>query len=217
MKIFLLSLIACSSLALKFPVRDAGAGEKFLHEIPAYQKDSYFKLKVYTEHNAKSFYQLKEANEIINPDNYDLHLLNAAVFFSTNKLREEKKLKALQFSAGLRDAAVVHTQQMVDRKFFSHMNSKTPKLRSPDERMKMFGATFTACSENIDWNNILVPSNTTYLQLADKIVDAWFHSPPHKKNMLSKQFSHLGCAAVFEQKNKNGARYIKATQDFILK
>src|SRR5688572_1875913 len=104
------------------------SGDKFLNEIPAYQKDSYFKQKVYAEHEWKSFYKLKEANEIIDPDNYDLHLLNAAVFFSTNKLREEKKGKTLKFSASLRDAAVVHTQQMVDKKFFSHTNNKTLKL-----------------------------------------------------------------------------------------
>ena len=192
------------------------SGGKFLEDIPAYQKDSYFKQKVYGEHDWKSFYQLKDVYAIVDPDNYDLHLLNAAVFFSTNKLREEKKLKMLKFSSELRDAAVVHTQQMVDKKFFNHINSKTPKLRMPDERMRMFGAQFKTCAENIDLNNILMPSNTTYLQLADKLVDAWFRSAPHKKTMLSKQLSHLGCSAVFEAKNKDGARYLKATQDFSL-
>ncbi|MES2619417.1 MAG: CAP domain-containing protein [Bacteroidota bacterium] len=195
----------------------SGSGDKFLEEIPAYQRDSYFKQEVYNEHDSKSFYQLKEANSIVNPDNYDLHLLNAAVFFATNKLREEKKLKTLLFSSGLRDAAVVHSYQMVTKNFFNHINSKTLKLRMPDERMSMFGAQFKSCAENIDWNNIPVPSNTTYIQLADKLVDAWFHSAPHKKTMLSKQLSHLGCGAVFELKNKNGTRYIKGTQDFILK
>ncbi len=191
-----------------------GTGDKILEEIPAYQKDSYYKQKVYDEHDWKSFYHLKETNAIIDPDNYDLHLLNAAVFFSTNKLREEKKLNTLAFSSALRDAAVVHSHQMVTKNFFNHINSKTLKLRMPDERMRMFGAEFKACAENIDWNNISMPSNITYLQLADKLVDAWFHSAPHKKTMLSKQLSHLGCGAVFEPKNKNGARYIKATQDF---
>ena len=193
-----------------------GSINKFLEEIPAYQKDSYFKQKVYDEHNWKSFYQLKEPNEIIDPDNYDFHLLNAAIFFATNKLREKKKLKVLSFSAALRDAAVVHSYQMVTKNFFDHINNKTRKLREPDERMRMFGAQFKACAENIDWNNIPMPSTTTYIQMADKLVDAWFHSPPHKKNMMSKQLSHLGCGAVFEPKNKNGVRYIKATQDFSL-
>lgn len=207
MKIFLLFL---------FPFLFIASGEEFLKAIPAYQKDSYFKQKVYAEHYWKSFYQLKEANAVVDPDNCDLHLLNAAIYFSTNKLREENLRSTLAFSAELRDAAVVHSYQMVEKKFFSHTNSKTLKLRLPDERMRMFGAQFKTCAENIDWNNIPMPSNTTYLQLADKLVDAWFHSAPHKKTMLSKQLSHMGCAAVFEAKDKGGARYIKATQDFSL-
>src|SRR6185436_13246076 len=177
-------------------------GNKFLEEVSLYQMDSYFKQKVYDEHDWKSFYQLKEAGEIVKPDNYDLHLLNAAVFFATNKLREEKRLKPLNFNAGLRDAAVVHTSQMIEKKFFNHINNKTPKLRSPDERMRMFGATTRAAGENIDLNNIPMPSNTNYLQLADKLVYAWFHSPPHKKTMLSRLYSHLGCAAIFEHSDK---------------
>jgi uncharacterized protein YkwD len=207
MKIFLFIL---TSLFLN------DSGDKFLSDISSYQKDSYYKTKVYAEHDWKSFYQLKEAQAVVSPDNYDLHLLNAAVFYSTNKLREEKKLKPLKFNGGLRDAAVVHTQQMVAKNFFSHINNKTPKLRAPDDRIKMFVTGFSALGENIDWNHLPMPSGASYLQLADKIVDAWYHSPPHKKTMLSKGFSHLGCAAMFEGKNKNGVRYIKATQDFSL-
>src|SRR4051794_13492167 len=112
-------------LSLLFLIAD---GDSFLKDIPLYQKDSYFKQKVYAEHDWKSFFQLKEANQIIDPDNYDLHLLNAAVFFATNKLRDEKKLKQLKFSNALRDAAVVHTQQMIDKKFFNHFNNRVPKL-----------------------------------------------------------------------------------------
>ena len=191
-----------------------GSGEKFLDEIVAYQQDSYFKQKVYEEHDWKSFYKLKEPNEIVDPNNYDLHLLNAAVFFSTNKLRDEKHLKQLSFSPSLRNAAVVHTYQMIEKKFFDHYNNKTRKLHNPDDRMRMFGAVFTASGENIDENFIPMPSATTYVQLADKLVDDWFRSPPHKKNMMSKQFSNMGCAAMFEAKDKNGVRYVKATQDF---
>lgn len=189
-------------------------GEKFLDDIPAYQLDSYFKQKVYAKHDYKSFALLKEANEVVNPDNYDLHLLNAAVFFATNKLREEKKLKQLKFSSALRDAATVHTFMMVDKKFFDHFNNRNLKLRTPEDRIKLFGTNADFAGENIDYTNIKMPSQTTYWQLAQMIVDDWFHSPPHKKNMLSKNFRSLGCAAYFEIKNKDGFRYVKSTQDF---
>ena len=191
-------------------------GDKFLNEIALYQKDSYFKQKVYAELNFKSFSQLKEASEIVSPENYDLHLLNAAIFFATNKVREEKRLRPLAFSSTLRDAAVIHSQQMIEKRFFDHMNNKTRKLRSPDDRLKLFGVNATAMGENIDLNYITMPSKTTYLQLAAKIVDAWMHSTPHRKTMLSKSYSHLGCAAAFEEKDKSGVRYVKATQDYSL-
>ena len=187
-------------------------GDKFLNECALYQKDSYFKQKVYAEHNFKSFSNLKEANEIVGPESYDLHLLNAGVFFATNKVREDKRLQPL----ALRDAAVIHTQQMIEKRFFDHMNNKTRKLHSPDDRLKLFGVNPTAMGENIDLNYIAMPSKTTYLQLANKIVDAWMHSTPHRKTMLSKTYSHLGCAAAFEEKDKNGVRYVKATQDYSL-
>jgi uncharacterized protein YkwD len=190
---------------------DAG---KFLDEIALYQKDSYFKEKVYAEHDWKSFSGLKEVNQSVNPDNYDLHLLNAAVFFATNKIRAEKKQKELSYSSALRNAAVVHSQQMVDRKFFNHFG-KAPKLRSPDDRIKLFGTTnATAEGENIDYNH-MQPGKTTYWQIAEQIVDDFYHSSEHKKTMLSKLYTHLGCAAVLEVSNKDGGlRYYKATQDY---
>jgi len=189
-------------------------GSKFLNMIPLYQRESYFKQKVYEENDPKAFYALEPPNQIVDPNNYDLHLLNAAVFFATNKVRQDKRLKPLSFSAQLRDAALVHSQQMIDKRFFDHFNNKTRPLRSPEDRMKLFGVEAEAMGENIDWNNIEMPSRVTYIQLADKIVDAWMHSSPHRKTMLSKTYSHLGCAAVFESIDKNGVRYIKATQDY---
>ncbi len=188
-------------------------GKKFLEEIPLYQKESYFKEKVYKEHDSKSFFELKEANAVVNPDAYDLHLLNAAVFFATNKLRTEKKQKQLSFSAPLRDAAVVHSWQMVEKKFLNHFNSRVPKLRSPNDRMKLFGVPDVAQGENVDWNHI-DPHNTTYAQVAKLIVDDFFRSAEHRKTMLSKSYTRLGCAAVFEASDKNGVRYFKATQNY---
>lgn len=193
-----------------------GDGDKFLNEIALYQKDSYYKQKVYDEHNWKSFSTLPDVNKAVDPNNYDLHLLNAAVFFATNKIRSEKKQKELTFSAPLRDAAVVHSQQMVDKKFFSHFG-KTPKLKGPDDRMRMFGIgdDVKGEGENIDYNH-MQPGKTTYWQIAEQIVDDFMHSSEHRKTMLSKGYSHLGCAAVLEANNKDGLRYYKATQDYTL-
>ena len=189
-------------------------GDNYLSRIGLYGKESYFKQKVYSEHDLKSFYQLKEPNTIIDADNYDLHLLNACVFYATNKLRESKGLNPLQFSPPLRDAAVVHTYQMIEKNFFNHFNNLNPALRSPEQRMKLFGVKETAMAENIDYNYIPVNGKITYLQVAEEIVNDFYHSPPHRKNMMGREFTHLGCATIFEKHGKQGVRYFKATQDF---
>src|SRR4051812_5439152 len=108
------------TLLLLIAVMLNAGGDAFLQEIVLYQKDSFYKEKVYAKHDHNSFAQLKEANAIIDPNDYDLHLLNAAIFYATNKVREQKHLPLLKFSPQLRDAAVVHSQQMVDKKFFDH-------------------------------------------------------------------------------------------------
>jgi uncharacterized protein YkwD len=191
-----------------------GSGEKYLDKIPLYQQDSYFKSKVYAEHTWKTFYKLKEANEPIDANKYDMHLLGAAVFFATNKLREEKGAKAFQFSPELRDAAVVHSWQMIEHNFFDHFNHFNPALRAPDQRIHLFKPNAMAYAENIDLNHIIVSQSTTYIQLGEKIVKELYNSPPHRTNMMNKAYHYTGCSAIFEAHDKTGARIVKATQDF---
>lgn len=201
-------------LLLLLPLLSFDAGDKFLSKIDLYQKDSFYKTEVYQQHTWQSFSKLADANKTVEPNNYDLHLLNAAVFFATNKMREEKKVPPLKFSAPLRDAATIHTWEMVEKKFFDHFNSRSPKLHSPEDRIKLFEPVNMAIAENIDMNNIPMPSKSSYWDVALKIVDDFYHSTPHRKNMLNKTYTAVGTSAVFEGKDKNGVRYVKATQDF---
>jgi len=196
------------------PLLAFDTGEKYLGKINLYQKNSYYKQQAYAELDWKRFYQSLPAQSIVDPNSYDLHLLSAAVFFATEKMRESKHVKTLQFSQQLRDAAVVHTQQMIEKNFFNHFNPLTPALHSPEQRMQLFGVKSSSLAENVDYTFIVIGSNTNYIQLAEKIVKDFYDSPPHRKNMLGKEFTHLGCAAIFEPNNKQGARYVKVTQDY---
>ncbi len=189
-------------------------GEDYLQKVPLYVKESYFKEKVYAEQDWRSFYKLPEPNTALDPKNYDLHLINAAFFYATNKLREEKRLPVFKYLPGLRDAAVLHTNEMVERNFFDHYNSRNRKYYSPDKRMKLFGIESDAGAENCDYNYLEPDAGTTYIQLAEDVVRDLFKSPPHKKNMMNKAYTRLGCALMFEKKEKEGAWYCKATQDF---
>lgn len=195
-----------------FLLPDGGAA--YLAKIPLFQKDSYFKQQVYAEHSWKSFYALKAAKDTVNPDRYDLHLMNAAFFFATNKLREEKKIPVFKFSPELRNAALVHTHQMVEKNFFEHVNPKTPALRLAPARFKMFGVNSVENGENIDMNSFEVPLRVSYIQVAEVLVKDLYDSPPHRKQMLDRKLIYLGCAAMFETKDENNARSVRATQNF---
>lgn len=208
MKTWLLFILVTPLLALQ-------SGNVYLDRIELYAKDSYFKEQVYAEKDWKSFKEMTEAQRVIDPKNYDMHLLNAAVTFAGNKLREEKKLKQLKFSAGLRDAALVHTYEMVTRKFFDHYNRKDRKLYSPQQRIQMFIPNPAAIAENCDENFIIPGEKISYWQMGERIIKHLYGSPPHKENMLSKSYDYVGWGVVFESlPRKGGAYYLKATQDF---
>lgn len=189
-------------------------GDKWLSDIPGYEANSYYSANVFTEHTWQTFMQLSEANQVVNPDAYDYHLLNAAVFFATNKQREKSRKPQFRFSSQLRNAAAVHTHQMVTKKFFDHVNHKTPAVSTMIKRLALFGLKDVACAENCDYTFIEVDGTTTYWQLAQEIVEDFYKSSGHKKNMLNKTYTHLGCAAEFELKSDGNYHYLKVTQNF---
>lgn len=196
----------------------AGPGEKLLSEIPGFAHESYFRTKVYNEHNADSFFELKEVHQEINPTNYDVHLLSAAVFFAVNKLRENKNLKPLLYADALRNAAAVHTWQMVSKNFFSHYNNKNRKLTTPEQRLQLFHANADTYGENCDMSSIFDDDGVTYARLAKEIVENLYDSPSHRKIMLSRDFRYMGCFTMFELKMKDkGVWYCKTTQNFTAK
>lgn len=191
-----------------------GGGDDYLSKVALYQTDSYYKQKVYAEKDRAAFYNLSDLNKPVDPQNYDLHLLNAAMFYATNKQRAAKGVPELKYNAALRDAATLHTHQMIEKNFFDHLNSKNRKYYSPEKRFKLFGLEPPASAENIDYTYLEEEGSTTYLQLAEAIVKDLYDSPAHRKNMLSKVYNSLGCAVMFEQKERDGNWYCKATQDF---
>lgn len=185
--------------------------EKILSTIPGYEKESYYKKQVYKEHDWKSFYALQDVNASINPDEFDLHLLNAALFFATNKERTKHGKPNFEFNSLLRDASLLHTNEMIKRNFFSHTNSRNKKLDKPESRLRFCGLQPTALAENINYE--FIAENASYLSLSESIVKSLMDSPPHRKNMMGN-YKLLGTSILFEVKENGGYRYCKATQDF---
>lgn len=207
-------IIASTSLLALLAFTALPNGAKWLSDIPGFHTASIYEQQIYSQYTWQSFEQLPEVKQVVNPDQLDYHLLNAAIFFVTNRQREKSKKPLLAFSPNLRNAAAVHTHQMVSKKFFDHVNAKTPALSTMVKRLAVFGITNVACAENCDFTYIEVDGNTTYWQLALEIVDDFYKSSGHRKNMLSKTYTHLGCAAQFELKSNGDYHYLKVTQNF---
>ncbi len=188
--------------------------DDYLKNIKGFANESFFKAEVYAKHDWQSFEKLPEPNTKVQTQNFDLHLMNACLFFVANKMRQSKKVALLTYSEGLRNAALVHSNEMVVKQFYSHINSKNNELRAPDNRMKMFGISNVPMAENIH-RFPFVPNEVTYLDLAQNIMDDFYKSEGHRQNLMNKNFTHTGCAAAWEYSAKEKYHFVKVTQCFV--
>ncbi len=169
----------------------------------------------------------------------DYHLLNACIVYHTNAYRVKMKKQPLKFSKALRNAAAFHALQMNERNFYNHMNNGVKQMKTPQLRIKYFNYEGEYVGENITKTFAInykegqpydKRENTFYYtigkqdtvpclsydELAAHIVDSWIKSPPHKKNMLDVNYTHIGCAAIIEAKSLTGRNMpnVFAVQNF---
>jgi len=194
--------------------------------------------RLYDSVTVDNFRSFKPFKDTIDIKNFDVRLVNAAVFYATNEIRIKKKLSVLPHNKNLEVAAYFHSKDMADRGYFNHINSKDKKRKTPNDRSSMAGIINPYAAENItegfvlDYkaNSEVYPrgkgkfSNRpkgelikihTYIELADKLLDAWMNSPPHKENIVSKNNKELGCGVEMYIDNRfNDMPMVKATQLF---
>ncbi|MFH1320759.1 MAG: CAP domain-containing protein [Bacteroidota bacterium] len=189
-----------------------------------------------TQYSAKEFLKLERLNKPIDFEIPDIELLNAAIFHLTNKERKKRKKTVLVFSTELCKAARFHSEQMRDKRFFSHKNIKDKEFYSPGDRIKYFGGKFNGWGENISkypavdyreiyrygilsllpWGKEKIITPFTYLELAESMVKGWMGSYGHRKNILHPDFRFLGYGVAlhgntYKSKKK---KYAYATQNF---
>jgi uncharacterized protein YkwD len=179
--------------------------------------------------SSDAFFNLHDINLAVNPESYDVGLLNAAVFFAANRVRAEHDLPELSFDSRLRNAALLHAVAMASRDFFSHTNPYEPQIKSLELRMDYVGFDWRRVGENIAMEfvlnydgspfytevnngecsfyntdyNLLVPRS--YRELGEAIVQAWFLSPDHKEQMLQAHYDFMGCAVMLIPNRKGSA------------
>jgi uncharacterized protein YkwD len=101
-----------------------------------------------------------------------------------NGERARQGLPPLQRRAQLELASQRHSEDMIARRFFEH---DTPDGVDPQARMLAAGypANNAITGENIAWAAGRRASPF-------EIVDLWMHSPPHRENILRREFTEVG-------------------------
>ena len=173
--------------------------------------------------SSKDFFEQGLANDTANLESLNLELLQAAIFHATNLERSKKR--QFKYGKNLEKGASFHSSEMESKGFFSHLNRKNKKYKTPFDRAEKFKANYIAVGENIleeialDYkdnsmydselkngvyvfyhhNNGKIVRELTYKEIADKMVDSWMHSPGHKANILSKDYTHLGVGVAIKK------------------
>lgn len=126
--------------------------------------------------------------------------LETEAFDLVNDEREGRGGDALIWDDDLTAVARAHSQDMVDRGFFSHTN---PDGKALGERLQAAGIAYRMAGENIAWNQ-------GYADPAGTAVDGWMNSSGHRDNILRTAFTHSGMGVA---KTASDAYYF--TQVFV--
>ena len=120
----------------------------------------------------------------------------------SNIEREKNGVETLAVDRDLEQAATGHSEEMAKMNYFSH-TSPVPGRQTPGERIGLTGINPRATGENIAKFGAY-PLDT----LAQNAVIGWMNSPPHRKNLLSPTFTHIGVGVA-----RSGKTYY-LTQNF---
>lgn len=179
-------------------------------------------------------------NTYIDFNNVNYKALSYAVYLKTNEVRRLNNLSQLEYNKLLEDMAIMHSKDMVNKKFFSHENQYDKNKRTIIDRAYFVGIKNPNIAENIaesfglQYNpntkvflrgkgkfsyspeGELIPSHT-YLSLATQVVNTWMNSPGHRKNILHPSAVQIGIGAyLFYDSAFNYMPSFKITQNFQL-
>lgn len=199
--------------------------------------------KGYYEISIADFFNQLAVNQPIDARNPNNSLLDAAIFQATNEQRLNYNLRIFTYSLPLHKATILHSEAMIEKDFYSHINPNSAIHRSLQNRVENQTREFKAMGENIAQHDIIEtgkndkfcfqpPKNNsdyffvdcttkkplfmmTYAVLARSIVYGWMNSPHHRENILNPQYTTMACAARL---SKNPFReavspFVRITQD----
>lgn len=105
----------------------------------------------------------------------------------TNEARRKHHLSTLVPDDTLTATARAHSDDMMRRDFFDHVN---PDGMTPKERFAKHSMPAARVGENIMKGSRHDPSDAKLM--ARLMVDGWMTSPEHRANILNPDYTHLG-------------------------
>ena len=143
--------------------------------------------------SAKETEQPKNPNQVVD-----------FIFEFSNQVRSQYHLPLFVQNEKLQISSARHSQNMQRHDFYSHTDHKG---RSPSQRVEEW---FPELIGGIGENLAVVSGDIRKREqdLAQEFVNGWMNSPPHRKNMLNKDYRYLGVGVSV------APRKIYATQNF---
>jgi len=117
-----------------------------------------------------------------------LSALEADIVGRMNAQRGARGLRPLRVSRGLTSAANYHSHQMGLFGFFEHESRNGAPFWRRIERFYPSGRHYWSVGENIFWES---PDTS-----GSSAVREWMQSPPHRQNILTREWREVGVAAV---------------------
>ena len=107
-----------------------------------------------------------------------------------NDERASYGLQPVAPNSGLRQAALSHSNEMINRGYFEHTSpSGLTFIDRIESTGYMRGTRRWTVGENLVWG-------TGPLSTPQALVTAWMNSPPHRENLLQPTFREIGVAAL---------------------
>jgi len=207
---------------------------------PLAQAETVWDYTFYKRFDTASFHLYQPAQMPIDFNNILYPLLNAAIFFETNRRRLENGKTPFVHARPLEESAFMHARDMAIHSFFSHENPHDPGKRTLVQRLALFGVNDGYRAENIsemfgiryEQGSAVIPPgngrtefrdfqtgrtipNHTYLSFAEALLDGWMKSAGHRANILNEALRFLGCGAYhYRNVEFYGMAQFKAVQNF---
>lgn len=120
------------------------------------------------------------------PNQATIHFLRASMLCLVNRVRDHYRLRSLQFNPELRSSATGHSNDMVADDYFSHFG---PQGSTPSGRLARSGYLARVANFRIGEN---IGGGVGRLGSPLTVFRAWMHSPPHRANILDRDFREFG-------------------------